>query len=244
MAKSKNASSLWAELLKFQLYKRNQGRLTRQLTAVALAVLVFFGTYTLSQGPLTAYVNSYVEVTIRYVGSQADGGLDGELKKIAIKYGGTLFDKRLDNQLDRREMIFRFPTSQRWTTRPERVTEMQQKTKELQAEIKVTYEGKVQVSKPRQQSRRAVGIAIGLPLLIAAIAMWIIFRVVNYPRFADFLISVEAEMDKVSWPSKSDLYRSTVVVISTMFFLGLVLMFFDVVWKPLFTFIGWLRIGE
>ena len=31
----------------------------------------------------------------------------------------------------------------------------------------------------------------------------------NMPRFADFLIAVEAEMNKVSWPSKAELIRSS-----------------------------------
>ena len=30
--------------------------------------------------------------------------------------------------------------------------------------------------------------------------LWIGYRVVNLPSFADFLIAVEAEMNKVSWP--------------------------------------------
>ena len=34
---------------------------------------------------------------------------------------------------------------------------------------------------------------------------WIAYRVVNYPQFADFLIAVEAEMAKVSWPTRAEL---------------------------------------
>ena len=51
MAKSE-AVSFWSALLALDLYKRNQGRLARQLTAAGLGVLVVVGAYTLSQGPL------------------------------------------------------------------------------------------------------------------------------------------------------------------------------------------------
>ena len=39
---------------------------------------------------------------------------------------------------------------------------------------------------------------------------WIIFRLVQYPPFVEFLIATEAEMNKVSWTSRDDLYRATI----------------------------------
>ena len=59
-----------------------------------------------------------------------------------------------------------------------------------------------------------------IPLAFMAIGLWISFRVVQMPAFADFLISVEGEMNKVSWPSRSELFRATVVVILVVFFLA------------------------
>ncbi len=143
MAKSKSESAFVGVLLNFDLYKRNQGRLARQLTAVAIAVVVFFGAWTLSQGVLADY---------------------------------------------------------------------------------------------------EPGLRNGIPLAIAAIGVWFVFRLVNYPRFADFLISVEAEMDKVSWASRSELYRATIVVLVTMFFLGFVLLFYDIFWRWFFKLIGFLQV--
>jgi len=64
---------------------------------------------------------------------------------------------------------------------------------------------------------------------------------VNYPKFADFLVSVEAEMAKVSWPSKGELYRATVVVIVTMFLLAAMLFAFDTIWQWFFRLIGIIR---
>jgi preprotein translocase subunit SecE len=143
MGKARTETAVWSELLRFDLYKRTQGRLARQLTALALGLVIFFGAWTLSQGPLA-------------------------------EYGAMI----------------------------------------------------------RQ----------GLPLLICAIGAWLIFRLVNYPRFADFLISVQAEMDKVSWADRSELYRATIVVLSTMFFLGFVLFLYDIFWAALFRWIGVLQV--
>jgi preprotein translocase subunit SecE len=66
-----------------------------------------------------------------------------------------------------------------------------------------------------------------IPLAFMAIGMWISFRVVQMPAFADFLISVEGEMNKVSWPSRSELFRATVVVILVVFFLAFLLFAYD-----------------
>lgn len=74
-------------------------------------------------------------------------------------------------------------------------------------------------------------------VLVAATGLWLAFRVVNYPRFADFLISVEAEMNKVSWPTRQELWRASAVVIFVIFFLSAVLFLFDVVWTQLFELI-------
>ena len=147
MANTKNNSAFWHELLSARLYKRNQGRMTRQFTAVAVGVVSFFGTWTLKDYWLTAFE---------------------------------------DNS---------------W----------------------VYY---------------------GIPAAIFALAIWVAYRLVNYPRFADFLISVEAEIDKVSWASWPELYRSTIVVIGTMLFLGATLFVFDVVWQTVFTWVGVLKPGN
>jgi preprotein translocase subunit SecE len=56
---------------------------------------------------------------------------------------------------------------------------------------------------------------------------WIAYRLVNMPRFADFLIAVEAEMNKVSWPTQSEMIRAVLVVLFTIAFLVLVLFGYD-----------------
>lgn len=80
----------------------------------------------------------------------------------------------------------------------------------------------------------------GLPVLMAIAGMWIGFRIVCWPRFASFLIDVEAELSKVSWPSKSELYKAAGVVIFTMAFMATVLFCFDMLWQAIF---DWLRVS-
>jgi preprotein translocase subunit SecE len=80
-----------------------------------------------------------------------------------------------------------------------------------------------------------------VPLALLLIGGWICFRIVNYPRFADFLIAVQAEMNKVSWPSKQELIRSSIVVVVMIVLLAVVLFGFDMLWMALFQAIGVLK---
>ncbi len=142
MAKSNVVNSFWAELFSAKLYKKNQGRLTRQLTALGIGVLVVLGAYTLSQA---------IPATVR------------------------------------------------------------------------------------------TSIRVGIPTILAVAGLWITYRLVNFPRFADFLIAVEAEMDKVTWPSREELFRASWLVIFMMLFLGALLFVYDIFWQWFFKMIGFLR---
>ena len=74
-------------------------------------------------------------------------------------------------------------------------------------------------------------IVYAVPTLFLALGAWISYRMVNWPPFADFLISVEAEMNKVSWPGRAELFRASVVVMAVMFILATVLFTYDLIWK-------------
>jgi preprotein translocase subunit SecE len=78
----------------------------------------------------------------------------------------------------------------------------------------------------------------GMPGVLAVFGLWAAYRVVNLPVFADFLIAVEAEVNKVSWPSWSETWRWTLVVIIMIFAIGLLLWAFDFVWIWIFRLIG------
>ena len=280
MAKSKNNYAFWHELLSAGLYKRNQGRMTRQLTAVAIGLIIFFGCWSLSQGPLFGYVNSHYEVEVSYAGSVPDENLEDSL--------GELINKQVDDVLKDRErkefeqpkkilsddeitekyreltesykslwsatavsslkkhhmaIAFHFKTTRFWTTDKERLQIMEEISGKFSQAVGTLDKSEVTAEKPIHKVTTAFWITTGIPLLIATLGSWVVYRGVNYPRFADFLISVEAEMDKVSWASWPELYRSTIVVISTMLFLGVTLFVFDVIWQTLFTWLDVLNPG-
>src|SRR5262249_27245960 len=46
-----------------------------------------------------------------------------------------------------------------------------------------------------------------VPLLLILGALWLSWRAVNMPAFADFLIATEAEMNKVSWTTQKKLVQ-------------------------------------
>ena len=75
-------------------------------------------------------------------------------------------------------------------------------------------------------------------MIFGVLALWFSYRVVNYSKFADFLIAVEAEMNKVSWPTKQELWRASMVVIFVIFAMAGALYLFDIVWTLLFQLIG------
>lgn len=82
------------------------------------------------------------------------------------------------------------------------------------------------------------GLRYGICAGLFLVSVWVAYRIVNMPAFADFLIAVEAEMNKVSWPTRSELIRASLVVLVTIFSLTVVLFVFDLVWNQLFQRLG------
>jgi preprotein translocase subunit SecE len=76
-----------------------------------------------------------------------------------------------------------------------------------------------------------------IPAAVLVVGAWFGYRIVNYPPFADFLIAVEAEMNKVTWPTSTELVRSSVVVIVLIAGLTTVLFGYDTVWSALLKYI-------
>jgi len=84
---------------------------------------------------------------------------------------------------------------------------------------------------------------LGLPTVFAAIFSWVVFRIIEFPPFAEFLIATEAEMNKVSWTSKDDLIRATTVVLSTVVLMAAFLYVVDTLWTFMLRVIGVLQFG-
>ncbi|MFO0942047.1 MAG: preprotein translocase subunit SecE [Pirellulales bacterium] len=143
--------TFFEELFAASLYKRNQGRLVRQLTCLAVWVFAGAAAWRLHQQFLSVWFTSNLEAPSR-VGSAPIGYL------IAVAFG--------------------------------------------------------------------------------IVGAWIGYRLVNWAKFADFLISVEAELNKVSWPTQKELIRASMVVIFTILFMSVLLFFYDTFWRLLFTGLG------
>ena len=140
MASDTTGRSIVHELFSFGFYKRNQGRIARQATFGAFALIVALGAWTLSKY-LGGVVSDYPDMTVT--------------KQNLIRYA--------------------------------------------------------------------------IPLALLAAGVWASFRIVQMPTFADFLISVEGEMNKVSWPSRAELFRASLVVILVIFIMAFILFAYDLV---------------
>ena len=85
---------------------------------------------------------------------------------------------------------------------------------------------------------------LAVPAILGVILGWILYRVVEFPPFVEFLIATEAEMNKVSWTSREELKRATLVVLVTVTFMAVFLFGVDFLWQFLLKLIGVLRISD
>ncbi len=60
-------------------------------------------------------------------------------------------------------------------------------------------------------------------------------RPVWYKRFFNFLKDVRAEARKVTWPSRQEIYSTTLVVIFAIIFFGFYLFFMDIIFSWVIT---------
>lgn len=82
-------------------------------------------------------------------------------------------------------------------------------------------------------------IHVTVPLVLAALLIWMSWRVVNWPIFADFLIATEAEINKVSWTTRKRLFQDTIVVLVTVAILTTFLFLIDIMWVWILTGCPW-----
>lgn len=80
-------------------------------------------------------------------------------------------------------------------------------------------------------------ISLGVPIGVLAVTGWAAFRLIQLPKFAEFLIAVEAEMGKVSWPTNSELIKASSVVIFVIFGLAALLYMYDAVLRAVLNFV-------
>ena len=81
----------------------------------------------------------------------------------------------------------------------------------------------------------------GIPALLLVVLAWVIFKIVNKQKYADFMIATEGEMKKVSWSTRKEIITSTKVVIVTVFLMAAILASIDLGFSWLFHKIGILK---
>jgi preprotein translocase subunit SecE len=94
------------------------------------------------------------------------------------------------------------------------------------------------------EGQASTPVRLGVPAALAVVLAWITYRIVQYPPFVDFLIATEAEMNKVSWTTRDELRRATIVVIVTVFLISFYLFCVDFVWSTILQRIGILRFAS
>ena len=74
-----------------------------------------------------------------------------------------------------------------------------------------------------------------VPAGLFAMLGYVIFWLINKPSLADFMISAEGELKKVSWSSRQEIIVSTVIVIAVVIIMGGLLGATDLMFRTLFT---------
>ena len=72
--------------------------------------------------------------------------------------------------------------------------------------------------------------------LFAALG-YLVYWLSNKPSLADFMISAEGELKKVSWSSRQEIMVSTVIVIAVVIFMAGLLGATDLMFRTLFTWL-------
>jgi len=83
----------------------------------------------------------------------------------------------------------------------------------------------------RTTSNTSNAVKYGVPAVVGAALGWAAYRLIHWPRYADFLITTESEMNKVSWPSRQEVKTSTIVVLVLAIFLAIFLSTVDWLWQ-------------
>jgi len=78
-----------------------------------------------------------------------------------------------------------------------------------------------------------LAVALSLGFLIAT------FKLINYPRFVDFLIDTENELKKVSWASQRQVISESIVVLATVIIIGIYVFCIDQILILIRTKIDW-----
>jgi preprotein translocase SecE subunit len=236
-----------------QAYKANQGQKVRRGTVLGLLLIAGAGVYTLlNHGTLkrapadwALNVPFTTEITVEYPGDV------GEHLPAPPGSGKPVVSRAELDRINREFadpgawMKIYLPGNTDWKVgQLVKRSEFDEKVKELSASgldvpVGIPPQG---ASGPATASRVVLlpGLQFTVPLLLLALSLWLSWRVVNLPVFADFLIATEAELNKVSWTTQRRLLQDTVVVLVTVLLMAIYLFAMDQGWRVV---LSWKPIG-
>jgi preprotein translocase SecE subunit len=226
------------------VYKGSQGRITRQVTFAALALAIALGLYRLS-GVLVGWDPIIVAGQARVTCTTKTGHLETDAK---IKVTGTAGSAVVEVQAA--EKLPKVAEAINAHSKATGVVARMDDNKLALSSVVVGKNGTIKLDAPaglwqteglepdgvaRGRDSLNLGLHFLIPGLLLALGVWASYRAVNLPALADFLIAVEAEMNKVSWPTRGELFRASTVVLILIFALAFVLPACDIFWKGLLT---------
>lgn len=94
-----------------------------------------------------------------------------------------------------------------------------------------------------ESSQTQAWVQAGIPALVLLILAIVVYKILNAPKLADFMIATEGEMKKVSWSTKKEIITSTKVVIVTVITMSIMLAGVDFCFMWFFRAIGVLTVN-
>jgi preprotein translocase SecE subunit len=228
-------------------YKSNQGLRVRRCTVVALLILGGCGIWVMTRNmssqdrritiPFLGQPGAYLGAEFKNNGSRLEITEVAERSpadKAGLKKGDIVTKVDDDAALAQEDKFRGFLEKRSANEGAKLATLRQDKGKEEELKIQVVLASGHPTVPLLYQTR------VTVPLILAALLVWLSWRVVNLPTFADFLIATEAEMNKVSWTTPQRLKQDTIVVLVTVILLSVFLFLVDIMWIK---FLSWDWIG-
>jgi preprotein translocase SecE subunit len=240
----------------FSIYKSGQGYWTRMLTAVGAGVLVLAGVAWLwnllgslgnnsqAEAPASAVAASLAEWGREH--NNADLASVRGIGRVERSPGDANTVTVTTNDTPARNIPVSFATFTEAFQRAQKRTSPDVTPAPIVQPdvIDVANLGNtVQVSQADFVARNRLYLQAAAAVLLIVGFGLLLFYLLNKPRIVDFMIATEAEMRKVSWPSRREIIGSTWVVIAGTAMLAVLLLLIDLGFTWFFTRIGVLDVG-
>lgn len=211
-------------------YKRGQGLRVRRGTILGLLVLVGCGIYTLLSHRVLEGGASHWGLRLPYLYVVAVEVVPAAQKLEVVEALQQIRGLSAESAADLMEHL------------PGTIQEYASSNQALRLQEQLQAAGAT-VSQDHQLVPLVPHVRYTVPLLLTLLTLWLAYRVVNFPPFADFLIATEAELNKVSWASRKRLVQDTVVVLTTVVLLTIFLFVVDLMWFKALSWINVIQTG-